>query len=70
MAISLEDRVRLLESQMANVLSENCKAPVTKDWRRTLGRFTGDSLMHQIDEDALRLRELERIQISAEGSES
>ncbi len=63
----LEERVRILESQMAKFLLEKTK-PQGKDWRQTLGRFTGDELMREIDEEALRFREEDRKR--AEDSES
>ncbi len=31
-----------------------------KDWRRTLGMFTGDELMKRIDDQALKYREADR----------
>jgi hypothetical protein len=33
-----------------------------QDWRRTLGMFTGDEIMKQIDEEGRKIREKERRQ--------
>ena len=55
----LEDRVATLEQQMAKVLAEVGKGR-SKDWRRTLGMFTGDEIMKRIDEQALKYREIDR----------
>lgn len=35
------------------------KSPV-KDWRSTLGMFSGDTLMKEIDEEGRRIREAEK----------
>jgi hypothetical protein len=35
------------------------KPPRTKDWRSTLGMFSGDALMKEIDEEGRRIRKAE-----------
>ena len=62
MSQTLEDRVAALESQMAEVLGSQSGLKRPKDWRRTLGRFTGDDVMRQIDDEALKYREEDRVQ--------
>jgi hypothetical protein len=56
---SLEDRVATLEREMAELKAANGK-PREKDWRRTIGMFTGDEVMKQIDAEAKRYREADR----------
>jgi hypothetical protein len=41
-------------------LSMSAKRGKKKDWRRTLGMFTGDEIMKRIDEEALKYREADR----------
>ncbi|MCA9267061.1 MAG: hypothetical protein KDA41_01255 [Planctomycetales bacterium] len=57
---SLENRVANLESQMAEVLTHLPQGTCVKDWRRTIGAFTGDEGMLQILQDAMQLREADR----------
>jgi hypothetical protein len=56
---SLEERVATLEAQVAQLLRAN-KPRREKDWRRTIGMFTGDEIMWQIDQNALAYREEDR----------
>lgn len=57
--VSLEERVAALEAKMAELLLRR-KPEQPKDWRRTIGMFTGDELMWQIDQNALAYREEDR----------
>ena len=45
---TLEQRVAELERQVAALLASDGGTARAKDWRRTLGAFTGDDLMKQI----------------------
>jgi hypothetical protein len=54
--------VAALESQMAEVIGSPSGSKRPKDWRRTLGRFTGDDVMRRIDDEALKYREEDRVQ--------
>jgi hypothetical protein len=56
---SLEDRVSRLEALLAT-LALSAKRGKKKDWRRTLGMFTGDEVMKRIDENALNYRKKDR----------
>ena len=58
--IRLEERVAALEQQVAELKSAIGNGAQTKDWRRTLGMFTGDEVMKRIDEAALKYREMDR----------
>ena len=61
---TLEDRVARLETiveQMKNGSADQ-SAPRIKDWRRTVGMFRGDSVMKEVIDGALQMREEERRQ--------
>jgi len=64
---SLEQRVEILESQLSKLRDElrAGNQGSSKDWRRTIGAFTGDEGMQQILRDAMRLREVDRKKVSA-----
>jgi hypothetical protein len=55
---TLEERVAELEKKVAQLMANSNQ----KDWRRTLGMFTGDEIMKQIDEEGRKIREKERRQ--------
>lgn len=56
---SLEQRVSELESRVAE-LQEIVVNDERKDWRRTIGMFTGDGGMKELFEEAMKLRERDR----------
>jgi hypothetical protein len=60
MSTNLEERVAALEQQVSTLLAAQSNGGREKDWRRTLGMFTGDEVMRAIDEEALRYREEDR----------
>jgi hypothetical protein len=60
---TLEDRVAALERQISGLLDIQSHSGHTKDWRRTRGAFTGDSLMKQVFEEGRKIREAERKRI-------
>jgi hypothetical protein len=53
---TLEERVSELEKKMAQLMANSNQ----KDWRRSLGMFTGDEIMKQIDEEGRKIREKDR----------
>jgi predicted nucleic acid-binding Zn-ribbon protein len=61
-SLTLEKRVRALESQVAQLHEElqGVRAARAKDWRRTIGAFTDDEEMKALLRDAMRLREADR----------
>lgn len=63
---SLEDRVAALEAQMVQLLLRRKTNDRPKDWRNTVGMFTGDEIMWQIDQNALAYREEDRRRSLAE----
>ena len=53
---TLEERVSELEKKVAQLMANSNQ----KDWRRSLGMFTGDEIMKQIDEEGRKIREQDR----------
>ena len=57
----LEARLRRAEPPLPKEVLARILAPTPdKDWRSTLGMFTGDPVMREIDEEGLKIREAER----------
>ena len=56
---TLERRVTALERTVAELLARS-KAPGRDDWRSTIGMFTDDPVMKEIDEETLKYREQNR----------
>jgi len=59
---NLEERVSALERTVAELVQSRRPADRAKDWRRTIGMFSGNELMKQIDAAGLRIREEDRRQ--------
>lgn len=61
---TLDQRVATLEQEVARLsqLLPGEKQPQQKDWRSTLGMFTGDPIMKEIIEEGRKIRELDREQ--------
>jgi hypothetical protein len=57
---TLESRVAALERQVAELKAAGNGAATVKDWRSTIGMFTGDEVMKRIDAEALKYREADR----------
>jgi hypothetical protein len=47
---ALEERLALLERQMAHLLAQSPRDMPKKDWRTTVGMFTNDPVMKEIQE--------------------
>jgi hypothetical protein len=60
----LEGRVAKLERELA-VVKKSLNGSGVKDWRRTIGMFTENEIMKQIDEAALAFREADRAKIKS-----
>lgn len=56
----LQNRIAILESQVAALLAQKQPEPGPFDWRSTLGMFTGDEVIERISAEALRYREQDR----------
>ncbi|MCL4204866.1 MAG: hypothetical protein KJ000_20500 [Pirellulaceae bacterium] len=59
MSQTLEERVAKLERTVAELLAKP-REPRRDDWRKTIGMFTGDTVMREIDDEALKIREQDR----------
>jgi hypothetical protein len=57
---ALEHRVAKLERELADLKAALAGGTRAKDWRSTLGMFSGDEVMKQIDEEARKIREADR----------
>lgn len=57
---AIEDRVTKLEREVAELKAALAAGARAKDWRSTLGMFSGDEVMKQIDEEARKIREADR----------
>lgn len=53
----LQQRLEQLEAEVAQMKAEKASG---KDWRRSIGKFSGNEAMRAIDEAALRYREEDR----------
>lgn len=58
---TLEERVAVLEKQVAQLFAKQPGQP-KKDWRSTIGMFTGDPIMAEIQEEGRKIREADREQ--------
>ncbi len=61
-AQELEERVRALEREMADLKSRLSESGAVKDWRRSVGAFRGDAVMRRIVEAGQAIRAGERSQ--------
>jgi phage shock protein A len=59
---TLEERVANLEQQVAQLLAGSRSADAKKDWRKTIGMFSGDAAMKEIQEEGRKIREADREQ--------
>ena len=55
---SLAARLAVIEQELAALRSP--PAPHNKDWRRTVGMFTGSEFMKQVDAEGEAIREADR----------
>lgn len=60
--LTLEQRVCVLEKQMAQVNTDHANGLKEKPWLRTMGIFAGDEGMREIFAEALKVREQDRRQ--------
>ncbi len=67
---TLEERVSVLESRVAQLQDELCsvRSAREKDWRRTIGAFTDDEGVQELLQEALRLREADRKKARSKGT--
>ncbi len=59
---NVEERISALERTVAELVQSRQPTGRTKDWRRTVGLFSGSQLMKEIDAAGQRIREQDRQQ--------
>jgi hypothetical protein len=59
---SVEERISALERTVAKLVQLQGSTDQVKDWKRTVGMFSGDELMKEIDAAGRKIREQERQQ--------
>ncbi len=57
---ALAEKVAVLERQVAELKAEVARLAQPKDWRSTIGMFTGDEVMKEIFEEGRKIREKDR----------
>ena len=57
--LTVEERQTNLEKEV-NELRASANGSRANDWRSTIGMFTGDEVMKEIDREALKFREADR----------
>ena len=57
---ALRNRLAALERQVAELQAARRNGTPCNDWRSTVGMFSGDEVLKQIDEAAHALREADR----------
>ena len=57
---NVEDRLAALERAVAELVQGRQSDRPAKDWRRTVGMFSGNELMKEIDEAGRKIREKDR----------
>jgi uncharacterized small protein (DUF1192 family) len=57
---NFEERLAVLEAEMARLRADVEKLREPKDWRSAVGMFTGDKTMKRIDEYGRQYREADR----------
>lgn len=59
---NVEERLSALERTLAELIRSRRPSGREKDWKRTVGMFSGDELMKEIDAAGRRIREQDRRQ--------
>lgn len=55
---TMKERLTTLEKQVSQMMSQMKSSE--RDWRKTIGMFSGDAEMKELFADALKLREADR----------
>ena len=56
----VEERITALERTVAQLVQSRRSAGRVKDWKRTVGMFSGNELMKEIDAAGQKIREMDR----------
>ena len=60
MSLSVEQRIAVLEQEVADLKAQRASGPSGKDWRRTIGMFSDNPGVQEIFAEAMKLREADR----------
>jgi hypothetical protein len=66
--MSVEQRISALERTVAKLVQCRETAGLVKDWKRTVGMFSGNELMKEIDAAGQKIREEDRQQARRRGN--
>ena len=67
---NVEERITALERTVAELLRGRGPGKRIKDWTRTVGMFSGNGLMKEIDEAGQRIRQLDRQRVRRRSTKS
>lgn len=60
MSLSVEQRIVVLEQDVADLKAQRASEPSGKNWRRTIGMFSDSPGVQEIFVEAMKLREADR----------
>ena len=63
----VEERISALERTVAELVQSQRSAGRVKDWKRTVGMFSGNELMKEIDAAGQEIRKQDRLQARRRG---
>jgi hypothetical protein len=63
----VEERISALERTVAELVQSRRSAGRVKDWKRTVGMFSGNDLMKEIDAAGQKIREQDRLRARRPG---
>jgi hypothetical protein len=66
--MSVEERISSLERTVAQLVQSRETASRAKDWKRTVGMFSGNELMKEIDAAGQKIREEDRQRVRRRGN--
>ena len=66
--VSVEERVSALERTVAQLVQSRDATSRVKDWKRTVGMFSGNELMKEIDAAGQKIREEDRLRARRPGN--
>jgi hypothetical protein len=67
--MSVEERISMLERTVAELVQSRLSAGRVKDWKRTVGMFSGNDLMKQLDAAGQKIREQDRQRARRRGND-
>jgi hypothetical protein len=63
----VEERISALERTVAELVQSRRSAGRVKDWKRTVGMFSGNDIMKEIDAAGQKIREQDRLRARRPG---